>query len=409
MKTILKSTIAAFATSVLFLSELQAIGCWNPCYPTACDTNNSCCCDGPFWVDGEYLYWQMKDSPKLIPLATQGTNSVPALGTAGTEIVLGDKKVKNDWRSGAKFSAGYWIDDCHTWGIEGSYFFLSDNTKKHSVSNTGEPGTGFLAVPYIDARTGTETAYRVSNSSLDVDSGPYSGFAEYNLRNKILGAELNGAMLFLDGCDYKIGVLAGFRWFNLTERFTFGTSSPSLGFVDDVYVTHDKFKTINNFYGGQIGACFAYNCNCFFVDLKAKVALGTTCGKVNVHGHLKTNDFLTPAREGTPVTYNGGIFALPTNEGSHRQSFFTVIPEVNLNVGYQIADCLRFKIGYSFLYANKVLRATNQLDRHLNPTQSTVLSNNTTPVLTGVARPEHRHRTESFWAQGLNVGFEFNF
>ena len=69
--------------------------------------------------------------------------------------------------------------------------------------------------------------------------------------------------------------------------------------------------------------------------------------------------------------------------------------------------CLRIELGYTFLYASRVLFATRQLNRSLNPTQSAAIAYTPTPQLTGAPAPEPLFKTSSLWIQGLNVGLEF--
>ena len=46
-----------------------------------------------------------------------------------------------------------------------------------------------------------------------------------------------------------------------------------------------------------------------------------------------------------------------------------MVPELNLNVGYQVTDHLRAYIGYTFLYWSDVVRAGEQVPRAINPVQ----------------------------------------
>ena len=59
----------------------------------------------------------------------------------------------------------------------------------------------------------------------------------------------------------------------------------------------------------------------------------------------------------------------PTSIGIYDRDQFAVIPEFNLNVGYQLAGHLRGRVGYTFIYWTNVLRATEQIDTVINPTQ----------------------------------------
>ena len=174
----------------------------------------------------------------------------------------------------------------------------------------------------------------------------------------------------------------------------------------DIYKTKDKLSTENNFYGCQLGLIWKYDCDCWSITAKGKVALGAMCERLLIHGRLLTNDYdgYGPAKE-----YSGGYFALPTNSGKHCQTRFAAIPECNIDIGYQLFDCMQLKLGYTFMYASTVLWAGKQIDRNINPAQATTYTNALTPVLEGQANPKARLKTDGLWVQGLNVGVVFNF
>lgn len=360
------------------------------------------CCDR-FWLDADYLYWKIKDSPEPVPLVVSGpvvNDGVPTLGQPGTEVVLGGKKINTDWRSGGRFALGYWFDDARCLGVEASYFFLPSGSKSSTVSNDGSLGLPQLTIPFFNVLTGSE-----SSTGLAVP-GQFSGLATLKLCNRMQGAELNMLTTISSDCSTSFGLLAGFRYWNFNENLRFFTDSPNIPPRRiDVFQTEDKFQAQNNFYGGQIGAAFDYSYCSFFLNVKGKVALGAMCQQGTINGSLLTDNFVL----GTPVEYVGGYFALPTNIGRHKKTRFSVLPEVNVNIGYQITDCLRVQVGYTFLYVTNVLWAGKQIDRNINPTQSQAISNKGTAILVGEPSPKAKLGTEGLWAQGLNVGLGFKF
>jgi len=227
--------------------------------------------------------------------------------------------------------------------------------------------------------------------------------------NQVQNAELNGLMTLPFDCCVNMALLGGFRYWNFNESLTFTTNSPYLHLPDDVFITTDKFDVQNNFYGGQLGVVMDYKCNCFDINMKAKIALGANCGQVDIHGSLLTNEFNPVEGVGAAETYTGGFFALPTNIGNHKKTYFSVIPEININFGYQIMDCLRLQVGYTFLYVSNVLWAGKQIDPNLNPTQMPAYEYVPSPALAGEATPEVLMHTDDFWTQGVNVGLVFTF
>ena len=364
---------------------------------------DDCCyfeCDN-FWFDADYLYWQIQDSPEPVVLVTSGTSASSLNLSSTSSNVLGGRSIKNDWRTGGRFALGYWFDQNRCFGLETNYFFLPSESKSAYVASTGAPGSLWLGVPYFDVETGVnaESAY------VFAQPGFYTGFAKYKLRNSMLNAELNALTTYSCGCDMNLSFLAGFRYWNFDESFKFLASSPDYGKPSQIYQTTDKFDVQNNFYGGQVGIAFDYNYNCFSFSVKGKIALGGNCGRIRIHGNLLSN----VNTDGILKEFDGGIFAQPTNIGNHSNSIFTVIPEVNANIGYWFTDSLRVHVGYNFLYVNNVYWAGNQIDHDINPTQSSLLSPNGPSTLVGVAAPIAKNRTASLWTQGVNAGIEFKF
>ena len=105
--------------------------------------------------------------------------------------------------------------------------------------------------------------------------------------------------------------------------------------------------------------------------------------------------------EGASTTSRGGLLALPSNIGSYTANRFSVIPEVQANLGYQITENIRVFGGYSFLYWANVARSGGQIDLNVNPT---LLPNNGPP--SGANRPAFQLHDTNFWAHGFNIGLE---
>lgn len=382
--------LVAFCASFSSPSGLEGREGFLPCW----DNSSSDCCEetNRWWLDAEYLYWTLKDSPEHVPLVIEGT--VP-----GGNVVLGGKKIDTKWRSGGSFTLGYWFDDSKCLGGEISYMFLPDATKTKSVFSDASSTSSFLSVPFFNVQTGAENTIQIAFP------GVYSGRAKLKLKNSMQSAEMNVVATLPYDCEWSFGLLAGFRYWNFNERLTFDTDSPFIPpFTADVYMTKDSFHTKNNFYGGQIGGWIDYHCNQFFCRLKGKIALGAMHQESVIKGELLTNDF---NGFGTVQTFPGGYFALPSNIGHHKSNCFAVIPEANITFGYEVTDVLRLQVGYTFLYVNNVLWAGKQISRNISPSQA--ISYTSTPVLVGEASPKGSLKSGNFWAQGINVGLEFDF
>jgi hypothetical protein len=384
--------------SILLFQQAQAVGN----YDTNCCDND---CGGGFFAKADYLYWQIENDRKLIPFVIEGPfdplDPVLFLGSPGSTVVLGGKKENTAWRSGGKFAVGYWFDDSRCFGAELSYFILPNKSRSSSVSSDGSATSPFLAVPFFDVTTDLESSSAISFP------GSFEGLASLRTRNRMQGIEANALLELPFDCATKIGVLAGFRFWNFEDNLSFNTSSPYiLPTPVDIFSTKDKFRTRNNFYGFQIGANFDYLCNGFFFDVEGKIALGAMCQKSVIHGSLSTDDFSLP---GVPLTYSGGYFALPSNIGSHTKTKFAWIPEINCNAGYQVTDSLRLQVGYTFFWVSEVARASRQVSRYINPTQSVAIEFDPDAVLVGPAAPKGKLKSKGMWVQGVNAGIAYSF
>lgn len=92
-------------------------------------------------------------------------------------------------------------------------------------------------------------------------------------------------------------------------------------------------------------------------------------------------------------TFPGGYFALPINIGDHSRTAFAVVPEIKFNLGYRVTPAATFYVGYGFLYASKVARPGNQINRNINPTQSVSYVGDVPANLDGTAQPAFKFNT----------------
>lgn len=383
----------------------------------ACPSDDGGSCTR-LWLSGEYLLWWTKKSPEPVPLVTTGSLAdvrPGALGQPGTRVVLGGNSIDREERSGGRFTVGGWLDGDRTIGVEASYFFLASRSTTSSVS-TG-PGAPVLAVPIFDvsglsfpAGAPHESTFQPFNVLLFVGGPvPVTFRAEESLRTRLQGAEANGLFNLVNGSGLRVNVLAGFRYLTLQDDFSFATNSQvttNPGFFNTV----DSFKSDNDFYGGQVGLKAEYGLgglvNGLSVSAAAKVALGDMHERVDVAGQTAANQF---TGLGGPAFFPGGIFAQPSNIGTHSHDRFAVVPEVDFSAAYDVTRWARAFVGYSFLYASDVARAGDQLNHNINPTRTGVIQAIAPALATGPAEPAFNLRESSFWAQGINFGLEFRY
>jgi hypothetical protein len=361
-----------------------------------------------FWVRGEYLLWWIKDTrfPALITTGVPGATALPGvLGQPGTTVLFGGADVDNQVRSGGRLTAGCWLDDSRTIGLEGNYFFLGSRSARFDAASNGAPGSEMIARPFFDVISGIQNAQLVAFPDLA------SGEIHLSSSSRLQGAELNMLSGPLSGASYyQVSLLGGFRYLQLDEGLGIIESSlvnPALPagsplFGGSTIAIGDQFDTHNYFYGGQIGAHAEIWWGRLFADVLGKVALGATHEAVDVHG---TTAITSPA--GTTSVTPAGFLASGSNSGHFTRDVFAVVPELAINVGWQITTYLRASVGYTFLYCSSVARPGDQVDVGLSGTQ--LPTDTRFNPGAGPARPAVLLRGTDFWAQGISFALEFRY
>jgi hypothetical protein len=356
------------------------------------------------WVDLEYLLWRLKPQ-RLPPLITTGpVQGQGIIGQPGTVVLFGDgAPQETEWRSGFRVNAGIYLDCCHCWNLEGSFFLFPRQSNSQVF---GSNLCTFLARPFFSLNTCTET------SEINSELGLARGSKVASLPSRFLGGDVNLSKMLCCDCCYRVDLLGGFRFLELDEaveidefiQVNSGTLPPPFQqfqqFAGDTIQVTDCFATRNQFYGGQVGLDAAYACGRWQLDVKGKLALGVTHEIIDISG---SQTLTTPT--GQVSHFTGGLLALPSNIGHFDHDEFAVVPEININIGYRLSKCLVAYVGYDFLYWSRVARPGDQIDRVVDTTQIPNFAQSTTP--TGVARPAVPFTQSDFWAHGLNVGVEF--
>jgi Putative beta barrel porin-7 (BBP7) len=344
------------------------------------------------WFGMEALVWWVKNPPLPVPLLTTGPGaqgtSAGALGAPGTQSL--DPHLDYGTGVGMNLNLGGWFNNDHTAGMEGSVFFLQQQTIRFGANDPSGTGQFVINEP-------------VSGLPFTQVSAPgfATGSATVSTRSSLWGADVNGLVNLVRADGWTVNVLGGFRYVGLTETLNVSNVSTLLTTIDftgpggtttalpgSTTSEFDSFRTHNDFYGGQIGTYIEYQMGPWFISSVDKLAVGVTREVVTING----NTTLLPTNA-APVFFQGGNYTSGTNIGSFGQNRFALVPEIKLNVGYQIGPQVRCWLGYDFLYWSSVLRPGNQIDN----TYDWV----THPLVPMVASP--------FWAQGFDLGIQINF
>ncbi len=358
-----------------------------------------------FWFGAEYLLWWFK-RPEFPPLVTTGTfESQGVLGVPGTTILFGGPvSDSNRARSGFRFNAGMWLDCERTCGLEADFFYFPE----FSNDKVFGPASGqLLARPFISLNTMMESAEITSLMGLA------KGSTTVSTPNKFYSPEINMIHKLCCGCNYSLAYILGFRYLELDDavditediRVNPDASQFPPGFQQFAQfagahiVVNDHFATRNQFYGGQAGLDYGCAKGRWEFEVRGKLGLGDNHETIDING----SQVVTFAN-GMTQTFRGGLLALPSNIGHYTRNRFAVVPEVNVNVGYRVTNCLCVYMGYSFLYWSRVARAGDQIDRVVDVSQIPNFGQGIPP--TGFARPAVPFKETDFWAQGLNFGIE---
>jgi len=214
---------------------------------------------------------------------------------------------------------------------------------------------------------------------------------------------------------YRVNLFAGPRYLDLEESITISENFltlPAAGVAFSAVTASDRFATHNQFYGGQLGVEAEYEWGPWSAEFKGKLALGDNHETVTIDGQqtlFYPNGDVSPGinRFGQP----GGLLAESTNIGTHERDRLAFVPEVNIDLGYQLSSRLRGFVGYNILYASNVVRPGQQID----PVVSSPLipnflpANVVVPSNAPINRPVVPFHESDFWAQGLTVGLEFRY
>ena len=381
------------------------------------------------------MLWWIKNSevPVLLTTGVPGGTPLPAvLGQPGTSVLFGGSDIDNQVRSGGRISGGYWLNDCQTFGLEGGYFFLGNRSVGFDAVSGNPLASTVIARPFFDVLAG------IQNAELIAFPGLATGQFHMTSSSRLQGADLN--MIGIPcctpccntcadqgccpgdaakcntrsntcyGCNYWLSLLGGFRYMQLDEGLGITETSrvnPALPagaplFGGSTITIADQFDTHNYFYGGQVGAQAEFCWGRVFVDARGTVALGVTHEVVDIQGATAVT-----SPTGTTVVTPAGFFASGSNRGHFARDAFAVVPEAEVNLGYQFTSHLRGFVGYSFLYCSSIVRPGDQIDVGLSGTQ--IPTDTRYNPAAGPARPAVLLRATDFWAQGINFGMEFRY
>lgn len=357
------------------------------------------CCGERVWFQAAYmLSWIKGASVGPALLTTDPSNGATA--TAGgladptTQVLIGGNVGYNSF-SGARFDGGYVLQ--HGLAIEGGGFFTGTQVRNY-VAASDATGNPFLFRPFLNVDTGNANA-----GSIVAFPGLINGAVAVASQSQVWGMDVRVAGNVIRNDRVRLDAYTGFRYLDLHEKIEINDARTDLAGIGnfggpptaagDRFLFQDSFSTRNQFYGGQVGVRGEVQRGRVAIAGNVGVALGDSKQIVDIVGATT----LFPAAGGA-ATLPGGVLALPSNSGRFVYHDFAVVPEVRVQVGYDVRSWLRLGVGYDFLYWSAVSRPGDQIV----PVVSAGQLPSSPTFGTGSAVPPPPHISTDFWMQGID-------
>jgi hypothetical protein len=397
-----------------------------------------------WWTSVDYLLYFAKGQPSNFPLLTTSAPSdMGLLGRPSTLVLAGGQDISYNPISGFRVAAGFFGDADRRWGFEaiGTVLEKKTNLSTFASSPTGIPT---LARPFIDS-----TNARLFTTLLAANPNFGQGQVNVGTSSDIWWTEANGIVNLYrsqPGCKWacSLDFIYGYRYLQLTEDVQIdshttlnqqSTTNPvfalgPFGVVTQVgttsiaaqvpfggltisppatVVVQDSFKVTNRFNGGQVGLRGETRYGMFTFNATAKVAIGDMNQRLEIQGASGYADLTRPVNNGMPNAGSafGGLYANASNIGRYQHDEFTVIPELNMNMGLNVTRSLTAYLGYNFLYINQVARPGDQINPIVNSATVPFSPNYGAlgrPVVPGLVFHE-----STYWLMGVNFGMMLRF
>lgn len=367
---------------------------------------------GQFWVRSDWIMW-WTNGMALPPLIVAGPPGTPA---DEISVVYGDQNVLNSSRSGVRLTIGGWIDPEHRWGIEADWLTIGGKSNQFERSTTTSTQVGR---PLYDLEHNTlsyELAdfVRVNSSDYFSSTGAWLRYNLYCCNSCCVSWNAcdNGCSSE-EGCNAsgdpreqfynRVDLIAGYRYYVLGDSLSIhetlttpDTNPPRYLPPSTFFSITDSFRTRNEFNGSEIGLATELHRGRWGMNILAKMALGNTHQTAHIEGFTQQDQ----------TEFANGIYATRSNMlGSpYTRDQFTVIPQLTVEMSYQLTRRLRCYTGYNIIYWSSVWRSGDQVDLFIDPRNwGQIPDPNSLPL------PTFPGRNSSFWAQGLNVGLELRF
>ncbi len=343
------------------------------------------------WIQANHL-------PPLVTTSPAGTPRGSAGVLPGATILFGNDFIDGGARNGGRVTLGYWLDDDHNNAVEASWFTVGQPTDAanffaHSVSAGGP----ILARPFTSG--GVPNAQLAAFPGVVMGQPDTPGTIGVTTRTSMDFGEILFQHVFDRDGWTQMSWTAGYRHLEFREQLNIFENMLTLPAPSTSLNVLDQFQTKNDFEGGQFGLQLMRTSGAWTLNGKSSLGFGNVHEYVNINGNTTVTDPLGN------VTNDPGLLAQPSNDGVHSRNVFAFLPELELNLHYQLTSQIDLSVGYTFLLITRVARAGDQIDTNVSST--TLPTANPTSGIGN--QPSEVLRDTSLWAQGISGGIELRF
>jgi hypothetical protein len=368
-----------------------------------CDTSSVCGPLGRIWFSAEYLYWWTDGEkfPALVTTSEPGTPEAVAgvLGLGSTQILFPTDPLNAHGASGLRLGLGGWINRTQTLGLQVGYIQLA--AQEASFYASSDPGgTPILARPFNRFNTGVPDP----GAQLVAYPNVFAGDIAVEFRTTLSGIDFAFRSNLANGLRWRIDTLLGYRFLRLHDRLQIDSGQTALdgaaarGILPGTqFVGTESFDTRNDFHGLDAGVLGEYRFGNLSLGGLLKAAYGYNYAISEINGATFTTV------NGATATSAGNLLALQSNIGRTSRYKGVIVPELGFNVGWDVTSKVRLKLGYTFIYFDRLFRSSGQIDENIN-------TNLIPPVLGGgPVSPAPVLLQTSTAIHGLNAGLELRY
>ena len=276
--------------------------------------------------------------------------------------VLGTQDAGMDWSTGYELRLGRHIG-CSNWAWEVAYWGLSDQS---DVTRSDTALVGNLDTPLDGSFQGLTYNDGGGNQNLD---NFFNNAWTHRLRRsfEFHDIEMN---VFQDpnlydsygcGCNFRLGLVAGLRYFKFNDGMIFSTDPENYVYSGDSSELHYDVDADNNLYGGQLGFLGQVDHGRF--GFYAGTKFGLYANRINHRSRMYGS-------AGNVFIDNG----LSPNDGadfnvSSSRNDISCIGEFDFGTRVHLSRCFSFKCGYRAVAITGVALSTDQIPQNFEDLQ----------------------------------------